>query len=173
MLDQLSDEEIAVLVQKGDETAFATLIERYTSKLFRYGNRLLLKENNIGDTVQDVFITVYKNIKDFDPRRKFSPWIYRIAHNAFIDVVRKKANGPMYLFDFDRIIPHPIYEDPSVREKEYEKMRVLVEKGLEGLTPKYREIVDLYYFEDFDYKEISDILHIPMGTVGIRLSRFR
>jgi len=52
-------------------------------------------------------------------------------------------------------------------------MSVLLESGLEGISPAYREIIGLYYFEDFSYREIADILHIPMGTVGIRLSRAR
>ena len=52
-------------------------------------------------------------------------------------------------------------------------MRVLLEKSLGGLSPAYREIIDLFYFENFSYQEIGDILHIPIGTVGIRLSRAR
>ena len=52
-------------------------------------------------------------------------------------------------------------------------MHVLLEKGLKELSPSYREVVDLYYFENFDYREIADILRIPIGTVGIRLSRAR
>lgn len=168
-----SDEELARLVQKGDEAAFAALMDRYTGKLLRYGKRLLPAEHTVGDIVQDVFITVYRNIQDFDATRRFSPWIYRIAHNAFVDAIRKQAKDPFFYFDFDRLIPHPIYEDPIDREKENEEMRVLLEKGLVTLSAAYREVINLYYFEDFSYKEIADILHIPIGTVGIRLARAR
>ena len=173
MLSSKSDEELATLVQRKDEEAFTILMERYTSKLLRYGNRLIPSENNVGDIVQDIFVTVYQNIQDFDSTRRFSSWIYRIAHNAFIDTIRKRNKGPIYLFDFDKVIPHPTYEDPSTKEKEVEETHVLLKKGLEGLSHTYKEIIDLYYFEDFSYKEISDILHIPIGTVGIRLSRAR
>ncbi|MEO8637410.1 MAG: sigma-70 family RNA polymerase sigma factor [Candidatus Taylorbacteria bacterium] len=168
-----SDEELARQVQKGDERAFAILMERYTGKLLRYGSRVLSKENNVGDVVQDVFVTVYQNIQDFDSTRRFSPWIYRIAHNAFVDVIRKKAKEPLYFFDLDRVMSHAEYEDPLEKEKEAEEMRVLLEKSLLGLSSSYREIIGLYYFENFSYKEIGDILHIPIGTVGIRLSRAR
>ena len=169
----LSDEEVAALAQKGDENAFALLMDRYTDKLLRYGRRFLSREENIGDIVQDVFVKVYKNIKDFDATRQFSPWIYRIAHNAFLDAIRKKSKEAIPVFDFDTVIPHPVYEDPKEQEKETEEIRVLLEKGLEKLPAAYREIIDLYYFENFDYKHIADILHIPIGTVGIRLSRAR
>ena len=166
-----TDEELALLVQKGDQQALTTLMERYTGKLLRYGRRFLYSSDSIGDIVQDVFVTVYENIKDFDATRKFSPWIYRIAHNAFVSTLRKQSRGPLYFMDLDRIVPHPVYEDPDTREKEGEEMRVLLERSIENLSPAYREIIDLYYFENFSYQEIADILHIPMGTVGIRLSR--
>ena len=173
MKEDLRDEELALAVQKGDTQALATLMERYTAKLLRYGKRFLSSGENISDIVQDVFVAVYENIQDFDSTRQFSPWIYRIAHNAFVNALRKNSKGPLYSFDFDRIVPHPVYEDPDAKEKEREEMRVLLESGLEGISPAYREIIGLYYFEDFSYREIADILHIPMGTVGIRLSRAR
>ncbi len=168
-----TDGELARRVQAGDDQALATLMDRYTGKLLRYGRRFLSSGDKIGDVVQDVFIAVYENIKDFDSTRQFSPWIYRIAHNAFVDALRKRAKEPLYLLDFDRVVPHPVYENPEEGEKEREEMRVLLEKSLEDLPPAYREIIDLYYFEDFSYREIADILHIPTGTVGIRLSRAR
>ena len=148
-------------------------MDRYTGKLIRYGHRFLTSDDDIGDVVQDVFVTVYQNIRDFDSTRRFSPWVYRIAHNAFVDALRKQARGPVYGLDFDRVIPHPLYEDRAEDEKEKEEMRVLLMGHLDGLSPLYREVVDLYYFEDFRYEDIADILHIPIGTVGIRLSRAR
>ena len=171
MAEELTDEELALRVQSGDQQALADLMERYTGKLLRYGRRFLYSSDSIVDIVQDVFITVYENIQDFDATRQFSPWIYRIAHNAFVNVLRRKSREPLYFMDLDRIVPHPVYEDPDQREKESEEMRVLLEQSLENIAPAYREIIDLYYFENFSYREIADILHIPMGTVGIRLSR--
>jgi RNA polymerase sigma-70 factor, ECF subfamily len=173
MFDTASDEELAGLVQKGDEMAFAVLMERYTGKLMRYGQRFLSTHGTIGDSVQDIFVTVYKNIHDFDTTRRFSPWIYRIAHNVFIDVIRKKSRDPLPFFNIDTIFPHTIYEDPSENEKEDAELRVLLKEGLGDLAPRYKEIIDLHYFENFSYKEIADILHIPVGTVGVRLARAR
>jgi RNA polymerase sigma-70 factor (ECF subfamily) len=173
MQDVISDEELVSLVQKGDELAFATLMGRYTPKLLRYGHRLMPYENNVGDSVQDVFVKVYENIQDFDATRQFSPWIYRIAHNTFVDQIAKKSKESISVFDFDRIAPHAIYEDPAQAEKEREEMQVLLGQGIKLLANNYREIIDLYYFENFSYKEIADLLHIPLGTVGIRLLRAR
>lgn len=172
-MSEPTDEELAQLVQTNDHQALAALMDRYTPKLLRYGHRFLSSDDDIADVVQDVFVAVYQNIRDFDSTRRFSPWVYRIAHNSFVDAIRRQAKGPIYGLDFDRAIPHLIYEDPMESEKEKEEMRVLLEKHLYNLPPSYREIVDLYYFEEFKYQEIADILHIPIGTVGIRLSRAR
>ena len=173
MTDSPTDEDLARLVQKGDHEALAALMNRYTGKLLRYGGRFLASDDGIADVVQDVFVSVYKNIQDFDSTRRFSPWIYRIAHNAFVNVLRANARGPLYFEDFDRVIPHAIYEDPDAKEKESKEMRVLVGEGINELTPKFREVILLYYFENFSYQEISDILQIPMGTVSVRLARAR
>jgi RNA polymerase sigma-70 factor (ECF subfamily) len=169
----VTDEDLVRRLQSGEEHALTELMRRYSAKLVRYGRRFLSSDDSIGDVVQDVFIAVYENINDFDATRRFSPWVYRIAHNAFVDVLRRRSKEPLSLeqLELDRIIPHPIYEALEESEKEKEEMRVLVERELRALTGAQREVLDLYYFEDFSYQEIADILHIPIGTVGIRLSR--
>jgi len=169
----MTDEEIAMLVQKGDGEIFGQLMDRYTEKLVRYGRRFLREPENIEDIVQDVFIKTYQNIRSFDPERKFSSWIYRIAHNAFVNALRDRGTEPLISFDFDALISHTLYEDGEQEKKEDEEMRVLLAKGIENLSAMYREIVTLYYFENLGYEQISDILEIPLGTVGIRLSRAR
>lgn len=173
MPTELTDEQLAAQVQSGDTGALAELMRRYTDKLVRYGHRFLSSDDSIADAVQDVFISVYENINGFDVSRRFSPWIYRIAHNVFVDALRRNTRGEVYGLDLDRLLPHPLYEDPDEGEKEREEMRVLLQERLMELPPSYREIIDLYYFEDFKYNEIADILHIPIGTVGVRLGRAR
>jgi len=172
----ISDEQAALLVQKGDKDKFGLLMDRYKARLFRYGRKFLANEDNIDDVVQDVFIKAYQNIRSFDVSQKFSPWIYRIAHNTYINAIKKISRGPIYTFDFDTIafdtiVSHPVYEDPLIKETEEVEIKKMVEKGLGTLSPNYREIVILYYTEELSYKEIADILRIPIGTVGIRLKR--
>ncbi len=170
-ISYMSDESLAELVQKGDTEKFGLLMERYQPKLFRYGRKFLYDKDNIEDVVQDVFIKTYQNINSFDTNQKFSPWIYRIAHNTYINAIKKSLLGPMYIFDFDTLISHTVVEDPIVREKEQKEMKEIVDKGLSLIEPKYREILVLYFIEELSYKEISDILQIPIGTVGVRIMR--
>ena len=169
----MSDEELALLVQGGDERAFGALMGRYEQKLLRYGTKFLADKTHIEDIVQDIFLRVYQNIKSFDATRRFSPWIYRIAHNAFVNALRKSSRGDVPVFDFDALVAHQVYEDPVEKEKEREEMSVLLKEGLETLAPAYREILILHYLEDLSYQEIADVLQVPQGTVGVRLLRAR
>ena len=173
MNPELTDEQLALLVAKGDKELFGTLMARYEAKLFRYGKKFLSDQENIVDVVQDVFIKTYQNIKSFDTSLKFSSWIYRIAHNTFVNALRKKSRSPLYFFDIeiDTFIPHPIYEDPLQKENEQKEMKKMLDHGLSKVTSKYREVLILYYIEELGYKEIADILRVPVGTVGVRLKR--
>lgn len=170
-----SDETLAKLVQGGDETALSLLMQRFEPKLMRYGSRFIgsLGDDVLRQAVQDIFIAVYQNIEGFDANQRFSPWIYRIAHNAFVDQLRQKTRQPLYGFELDTMLSHPVHEDLFKKEKESEEIRVLLEKGLAGLPTSQREIVTLYYFEDLSYREIADVLHVPVSTVGVRLARAR
>ncbi len=168
---EITDEELAKLVQKGDKEKFGVLMERYEAKLFRYARKFLSGQTNVGDVVQDVFIKTYQNIQSFDTSQKFSPWIYRIAHNTFINQLKRFSKSRLSFFDFDTFIPHLVYEDPAPSEQEQAEMKKMVERGLEMLSPDYREIIILYYLEELSYKEIADVLRIPVGTVGVRIRR--
>ncbi len=166
-----TDEHIVEAVQRGDTDAYGELVSRYESKLLRYGRKFLARDEDRQDIVQDIFISAYQNIQSFDTTLRFSPWIYRIAHNAFVNELRKNEKRPLLPFDFDTIIPHAVYEDPVENEREQKDMRAYLERGLEQIPSKYREVLVLHYFEDMAYKDIADILQVPQGTVGIRLKR--
>ncbi|HVU80129.1 MAG TPA: RNA polymerase sigma factor [Candidatus Paceibacterota bacterium] len=167
----MTDEKAALLVQQGRHEPFGTLVERYEQKLLRYGRKFLARPEDIEDIVQDVFLSAYQNMRTFDASQRFSPWIYRIAHNAFVNALRKRSRVPITLPDFDTLVSHAVYEDPAPAEREVREMKAMIDKGLGDIDPKYREVLILHYLEDMQYKEIADILQIPQGTVGIRIKR--
>ncbi len=170
-MPELSDEAIAEQVQKGDREAFGLIIERYEEKLLRYGRRFHADREDIRDLVQDVFIKAYMNIQSFDPKRRLSPWIYRIAHNEFVNAVKKRIRNPLSYFDFDTILPHAAKTETLLDDISRQELKRVIEGNLKQLDEKYREPLILYYFEEMEYKEIADILQIPMSTVGVRLQR--
>jgi len=168
------DEEIALLVQAGDVDLFGVLVERYEKKMMRYARKFLSNQEDIEDAIQGVFLKAYENIQSFDTKRKFSTWLYSIAHNKLVNVLKKnKRRSLLFFSDLDTFLPqrfahNNVHED--ILDKEVRRM---LDKCLEKLDYKYKEPLVLYYFEDMDYKQISDIMRIPVSTVGVRLKRGR
>ncbi len=167
------DEEIAERVQKGESEVFRLLVERYEPKMTRYARRFLFGGADAKDLVQDVFIKTYVNIRSFDVNQRFSPWIYRIAHNEFVNALakRQKDKRNLSLFDLDVFFPHLLAKETADSEAGQKEMRAMLDRSLATLNPKYREPLVLYYFEEMDYRAIADVLHIPVSTVGVRLAR--
>lgn len=172
-MDPLSDEQIAQSVQSGDAELFGDLIDRYEAKLKRYGRKFLSYQDEIEDLVQDVFIKAYSNIKSFDPEMRFSPWIYRIAHNTFVNQLKRKQRQGPTVFDFDTILPILSSKETADAEVLSAELRAELDEILIDLPVKYREVLILHYFEELSYKEISDVLQIPVTTVGVRMNRGR
>ena len=166
-----TDEEIAVAVQRGDVESFGLLVRRYEAKMTAYARKFLFNQDDAKDLVQDVFIKTYGNIQSFDPARKFSPWIYRIAHNEYLNAVKKRKNEAVPFFDLDVILPHLAAADIAETEATRQEIKRVIDNHLDALDLKYREVLALYYLEEMHYKEIAEILQIPVSLVGIRLSR--
>lgn len=166
-----TDEMIASRVQSGEAEAFSLLLERYEKKITRYARKFLSHPDDIKDIVQDVFIKAYINIKSFDSSRKFSPWIYRIAHNEFINAIKKKKSERISFIDLDILLPHPAAAETADADVDRKDLRRLLDECLGKIPVKYREPLVLYYFEEMNYREIGDVIHLPVSTVGVRLQR--
>lgn len=170
-LSGATDEVVAQAVAEGDANAFGILVRRYEEKMLRYARKFLFTSDEIQDVVQEVFIKAYVNIKSFDASRRFSPWLYRIAHNEFINAGRKFKSLPVFAFDLDALFPHLAAKETAEEEYRQKEIKALLDKYLAQISSKYREPLVLYYSEEMSYKEIADILKIPVATVGIRLKR--
>lgn len=167
-----TDEEIASIVQSGKIEPFSILVERYEAKMKRYARKFLSDSEDINDIVQEIFLKTYKNIQSFDAKRKFSSWIYRIAHNEFVNALKKKKKKFLSLsFDLDVFLPHSIKDYGLNEEINRREIAKMINGCLDRLEPKYREPIILYYFEELSYKEIADVMQTPISTVGIRIKR--
>ncbi len=165
--DSFSDQELVKMVLE-DLNAYQYIIERYESKLLRYIQRVIyVSIEDAEDILQEVFIKAYKNINGYDSRYSFSSWIYRIAHNEAVSFLRKKRNSIESSNDmeiFDNLPSDESIEDDFLMKLKEKEVREI----LKMLEPKYREPLILRYFEDMEYNEISDILHISLGNVSLR-----
>ena len=140
----------------------------------RYARKFLLDPEDAQDIVQDIFIKAYENLRSFDATRRFSPWVYRIAHNEFINEIKKRqSRKTTFTMDFDTLFPHLQAAERADTAALERDTREMLEKHLEKVDPKYREPLILYYIEGMDYREIAEIMHLPTSTVGVRLARAR
>lgn len=167
-----TDEELVKMALK-DQDCFLYIVERYQKKLLSYIMRISGFSKEDGeDVLQEVFIKIYINLNSFDDNLKFSSWIYRIAHNEVINSYRKKKSRPQSVVDLDDDFLNNLASDfktDKLADTKYLKENV--KTTLEKMDPKYREVLILRFWEDKDYKEISDILKKPMGTVATLISR--
>lgn len=170
-MQEKTDEKIAKEVQQGDVQAFGQLVNRYEKKLSRYAKKFLFDYTETEDLVQEVFLKAFVSIQSFDVNRSFNSWVYRIAHNLFINEIKKKGKEPVPFFDPDTLFPHPIEPKKADDDLKNEELQKMMTDCLSELNPKYREIMVLFYAEEFTYEQISEILRIPTSTVGVRLSR--
>lgn len=169
-----SDEEI-VRQTLVDSNQYGLLMERYEAKLKRYIVRLGIRiPDDQLDVLQEIFIKAYRNLNGFDTSLSFSSWIYRIAHNEAVSFYRKKNVRPEghMVGDGEEILQFlaSTQEGPEMKfDKSVNAEEVT--RALEHIDEKYREPIILRFFEHKEYDEISDILKIPIGSVGTLLHR--
>ncbi|RHW34804.1 RNA polymerase sigma factor SigW [Neobacillus notoginsengisoli] len=166
-------------IKKGDQDAFAEIVELYKDKLFQLGYRMLGNRHEAEDIAQEAFIRAYVNIDSFKQEYKFSTWLYRIATNLCIDRIRKKK--PDYYLDAEvagtegLTLYSRISSDMPLPEKEVEMMELheTIQGEILKLPEKYRSVIVLRYIEELSLNEISEILGLPLGTVKTRIHRGR
>jgi RNA polymerase sigma-70 factor, ECF subfamily len=166
-------------VIKGDQDAFADIVEIYRNSIFQLGYRMLGNQHEAEDIAQEAFIRAYVNIKSFNQELKFSTWLFRIATNLCIDRMRKKK--PDYYLDAEvsgtdgLTMYSQLASNSPLPEKELESLELqeTVQQEILKLPEKYRTVIVLKYIEELSLNEISEILDMPLGTVKTRIHRGR
>lgn len=171
--EKLSDEEIVKLALD-DQENFLYIINRYKVKLFNYIMRITnIRAEDAEDILQDVFLKIYLNLNDFDKDLKFSTWVYAITRNQVISNHRKisvRAEGHAVTIEDDNV--KEIKSDFDIKEDiDASFLKEKIIKVIEKLDKKYSEVLILKFLEQKDYKEISDIIKKPMGTVGSLMNK--
>jgi len=166
-----TDEDLAFLIQSGNAQLFSILVKRYENKFGRYARKFLSDKEDINDVLQEIFIKIYINIKNFDTKRKFSSWAYRVAHNELVNTLKKRQKKILPIINLDIFLPHSLAKDEFNKNNDRQDFKKIADDYLDKIETKYREPVILYYLEDLSYKEIADVMQIPISTVGIRIKR--
>jgi len=173
----LADYELVQTAVAGREASFEELVRRYQRPIAAYVYRMVGDYDSALDLTQEVFIKVYNSLNRYRSEFKFSTWIYKIAHNAAIDHLRRHAVREQTLsgsvegerrevtIESKRLTPE--------QESERKERRMEIESVVQLLQPAYRELIVLRHSHDLSYDEIAEVTGLPLGTVKNRLFRAR
>jgi len=176
---QRTDEQLLADYRAGDKASFSELVARYQRELYHFLVRFLGNRAAAEDVFQESFLQVHQSAEQFDPQRRFRPWLFTIAANKARDLIRSQARRPTNPLqasispgddesgEFIDLMQsaNSMPSEPMEREE----LQRQVQTTVTGMPEHLREILLLSYFHQFPYKQISEILDIPLGTVKSRL----
>ena len=167
----LADEEIIARLRDGESWAMSVLYDRYARLVFSLALKILNDHGAAEETVQEVFVKVWKRSREFDARRgKFASWLTGIAHNQANDELRRRRVRPSASEDDDDAMDAVIDEGPAPHDlamQGLERRRII--DALKEIPQDQRRAIELAYFEGLTQQEISDRLGEPLGTIKTRM----
>lgn len=181
-LSEKAQKDLVLVEQaiKGDQSAYATLMERYRESVYFTMLKMVNNTDDADDLTIEAFGKAFNRLEQYSPTYAFSTWLFKIASNNCIDFIRKKRvkvtsidtgitndDGEVLFFDAQSNTLDP--EETIMQNQKVVHMRELVSK----LKPRYRVLVEKRYFEELSYEEISEELDLPLGTVKAQLFRAR
>lgn len=174
---EFTDAELIVKAIAGREDGFEELVRRYQRPITSYVYRMLGNYDASLDVTQEIFIKVYNSMARYSSEYKFSTWLYKIAHNAAIDYLRRNSVNQQSLETENKDGSFEIQIESKrlspEQERERSEWRSEIESVVKCLPQGYRELILLRHSQDLSYDEIADITNLPLGTVKNRLFRAR
>lgn len=171
---------VKLATKKGDQKAFADLMGRYRDSVYYMLLKMVGNKDDADDLTIEAFAKAFKRLDQYTPSFAFSTWLFKIATNNCIDFIRKKKNNT---FSIDKTVEgaeggemsitlRSDFLDPEEKMQKKQKVKMLHDV-VDKLKPRYRQLVELRYFEELSYEEIAARLELPIGTVKAQLFRAR
>jgi RNA polymerase sigma-70 factor (ECF subfamily) len=176
-LSAASDRELVAIAVEGFDGSFEELVRRYQRPIAAYVYRMDGNYESALDLTQEIFIKVYNSLSRYRSEFKFSTWIYKIAHNAAVDHLRRSSTREQSLVagtesdSYD--LPIESANPTPEQESERKERRGEIESVVRTLPANYRELIILRHSQDLSYEEIVEVTGLPLGTVKNRLFRAR
>ncbi len=173
----MTELQLIEAARQGDQEAFAQLVQAYEKRVFALTMRMCKNPDDAAEAAQETFLAVWQGLKFFRGESSFSTWLYRLASNACVDLLRKEgrhraAAGPS--LDDEEVNIDVADSLPTPHEEaERKELREEIEEGLAALSPEHRQVLILREMHQLSYDEIADTLELDVGTVKSRISRGR
>jgi len=173
-----TDEELIERFQQGDGHAFEEIVKRYKDPLLNFIYRFVGNQEEAEDILQETFLRVYRKRHAYRQVAKFSTWIYTIAGNLARTELRKRKRRRLFSISDMGVEEDKDYEvsDEEFNPEQHVDSLLhdeVIQREINKLSPKFREVIILRDIQEFSYEEISQILRIPIGTVKSRVNRAR
>jgi RNA polymerase sigma-70 factor (ECF subfamily) len=172
---------VRAALDQGDQKAYAELLHRYKESVYFMMLKMCSNKDDAEDLTIEAFGRAFKKLEQYSPDFAFSTWLFKIASNNAIDFIRRKKikysvpieskNEDGENFDYSVNIKASGLdpEESFIKKQKIEAVRLLVDK----LKPKYKEMIELFYFQEMSHEEISKQLNLPIGTIKAQLFRAR
>lgn len=176
IMDKMIDDEMLVAQFKsGSQKAFDELMKRYQRKIFGYLLRSVRNYEDAEELTLEVFFRAYRALGSWEPKAKFSTWLYTIASNLSIDYHRAKARQPVYILEDEetietKLVATDISSNPEKQLEDKERGR-LIREAVDELSAKQKAVFMLARYEGMQIKEVAETLGMAEGTVKIHLHR--
>ncbi len=178
-LKKLSDAQLLARYSSGEEAAFREIVNRYKNGLYAFLRQFLNRQDLVEDVFQETFMQLFTSRDSFDHSRPLRPWLFTIAANKAKDALRKWQRttavpigtiADSQDLSFDEML-NTLSSDNTMPDEELEKSEISlrVAQVIEKMPENLRQILLLAYFQRFSYKQMAEILSIPIGTVKSRL----
>jgi RNA polymerase sigma-70 factor, ECF subfamily len=175
-----TDEALVRSVLSGDRDRFELLVERYQTRLVNYLYRMVRNLEEAHDLTQEVFIRVYQALDRYDSQYRFSTWLFRVAQNAAIDVIRKRRIQLVPLTrradegsDATVDLELPDGQPSALETLQGRELDASIRSAIDALPWEYRELILLRHYGELAYEEIAEVKAMPLGTVKNKLFRAR
>jgi RNA polymerase sigma-70 factor (ECF subfamily) len=171
-----SDESLAAAFLSGDTSAFEALVTRYSRPIYNFAYRFVGNADDANDVAQTVFLQVFTHLHNARLDQSLKPWLFQIARNKAIDVLRARRQTVFSELVYDEDDLSPVEQIPD-REPlpdaitEHADLQRILGEAIQCLPPKYREVVAMRYATDLTFKEMGDALGLPENTVKTLFQR--
>jgi RNA polymerase sigma-70 factor (ECF subfamily) len=172
------DYKLVLQAREGDQKAYAELMGRYKESIYYMVLKMVNNSDDADDLTIEAFGKAFKNIDQYSPQFAFSTWLFKIATNNSIDFLRKKRGITVSIdrTDDEGNEYQPAVPDKGLTPEEHfiKNQKVQIMRSIvKSLKPRYRSLIELRYFKELSYEEISQELELPLGTVKAQLFRAR
>ena len=177
MKERSQEQQLVSAARGGDLDAFEALVRLYEKRVFALTLRMCGNPEDAAEAAQETFLAAWQGLAFFRGDASFSTWLYRLASNACVDLLRRegrhRAAAGLSLDDEELNLDVPDPARSPQDEAERRELREEIERGLASLTPEHRQVLVLREMQQLRYDEIADILDLDVGTVKSRINRAR